>query len=65
MEQTVSEYEERCEQALAAAGRCFSQEDRLAHLEQALRFAKLATQMRAPAEPIDLMRWRCDRSPPQ
>jgi hypothetical protein len=65
MEHEISEYEQRCEHALAAAGRAFSQEDRLAHLEQALLFAQLATRSRQSVEPIDLMRWRCDRSPAQ
>jgi len=65
MEQKLSEYEQRCEEALAAAGRAFSQEDRLAHLEQALRFAQLASKSRPPDEPVDLMRWRCDHAPTQ
>jgi hypothetical protein len=62
MDQMISDYEERCEQALTAAGRAFSHEDRLAHLEQALHFAQLATQSRPFAEPVDLMRWRSERS---
>ncbi|MEO8175704.1 MAG: hypothetical protein ABI626_03500 [Sphingomicrobium sp.] len=65
MDHDLLDYEQRCEQALADAGRAFSHEDRLAHLEQALRFAQLATRARQSAEPIDLMRWRCDRAPSQ
>ena len=62
MEQMISDYEQRCEQALTAAGRAFSHEDRLAHLEQALHFAQLATRSRQGAEPVSLMRWRKERS---
>ena len=65
MDHNLSDYEQRCEQALADAGRAFSNEDRLAHLEQALRFAQLATRTRQPAEPVDLMRWRSKRAPSQ
>jgi hypothetical protein len=58
MEKIFSKYESRCEQEMAAADSALSEDDRVAHLEQALRYAQLAAKARPQGELVDLMRWR-------
>ncbi|MEO5972498.1 MAG: hypothetical protein ABIP91_03945 [Sphingomicrobium sp.] len=61
MQTESSKYADRCEEELAAADRASSQEERVSHLENALRFGLLAARSRGPAEPVDLIQWRRDR----
>ncbi len=62
VENQSSDYADRCEEELAAAERAASQQERVAHLENALRFGLLAVKSRGPAQPIDLIQWRRDRN---
>lgn len=61
MQTESSAYADRCEEELAAADRAASQEERVAHLENALRFGLLAARSRGPAKPVDLAQWRRER----
>ena len=61
MQTESSVYADCCEQELAAADRAASHEERIAHLENALRFGLLAARSRGPAEPVDLTQWRSER----
>jgi hypothetical protein len=63
METIFSKYESRCEEELAAADSAPSEDDRIAHLEQALRYAQLAAVARPRGELVDLMRWRREHAP--
>ncbi|WP_310468851.1 hypothetical protein [Sphingomonas sp.] len=54
-------YADRCEEELAAADRAASQDERIAHLEKALRFGLLAAKSRGPARPVDIEQWRRER----
>jgi hypothetical protein len=56
-------FAERCEQALAAAKDAANRDERIAHLEHAVRFAQLAIEARKSEPPIALMAWKERRFP--
>ena len=61
MEYSSPDYEAICIAELAAANRATSNDDRLAHLDLALRNALLESKSRRSAAPVDLMQWRSSR----
>ena len=61
MQTDSSVYADRCEAELAAADRAATHDERIAHLENALRFGLLAAKSRGPAKPVDLEQWRRER----
>lgn len=56
-------YAERCEQALTAAKDAASHDERIAHLERAVRLAQLAIAARKNERPVQLTAWREQRFP--
>lgn len=62
MDHPSPDYEAICVAELAAANRATSDDDRLAHLDRALRNALLASKSRRSAPPVDLLDWRSKRS---
>jgi hypothetical protein len=61
MESQFSDFEQRCDEELAAADRASSHEDRVAHLEQALRLAQLASRVRPRIEVVKFAHFRHER----
>jgi hypothetical protein len=57
----VPDHEAICVAELAAANRAATDEDRLAHLDLALRNALLASKSRPSDAPVDLALWRSNR----
>lgn len=58
MDHASPDYEAICVAELAAANRATSDDDRLTHLDLALRNALLASRSRRSATPVNLMHWR-------
>lgn len=63
MESQSSDLDQRCEEELAAADRASSHDERVAHLEQALRFAQLASRARPRSAVVEFVHFRHDRAP--
>jgi hypothetical protein len=61
VEHASPDYEAICVAELAAADRATSEDDRIAHLDLALRNALLASRSRRSPAPVDLMQWRSKR----
>ncbi len=63
MEHVRPSYTEQRERELKAAKGTPSRDDRIRHLERAVRFAQLAIEARKGETPVSLMTWRANRVP--